>query len=108
MESESNKDSTYDSFLCEEDEELNLYQGIMNQNIRRKQISMSREIKNKQKIINRLFKDKFDKNFFNIKFESLKEFESSLKVYLFSPESQFLNYFPRLKRKLIKAKKIKY
>ena len=107
MESESNKDSTYDSFLCEEDEELNLYQGIMNQNIGRKQISMSREIKNKQKIINRLFKDKFDKNFFNIKFESLKEFESSLKVYLFSPESQFLNYFPRLKRKLIKAKKIK-
>ena len=107
MESESNKDSTYDSFLCEEDEELNLYQGIMNQNIGRKQISMSKEIKNKQKIINRLFKDKFDKNFFNIKFESLKEFESSLKVYLFSPESQFLNYFPRLKRKLIKAKKIK-
>lgn len=107
MESESNKDSTYDSFLCEEDEELNLYHGIMNQNIGRNQISMSREIKNKQKIINKLFKDKFDKNFFNIKFESLKEFESSLKVYLFSPESQFLNYFPRLKRKLIKAKKIK-
>ena len=38
MESESNKDSTYDSFLCEEDEELNLYQGIMNQNIGRKKI----------------------------------------------------------------------
>ena len=108
MESKYNEDSTFDSFLHEEDEELNLYQGIMNnKNIEKKKISMSKEIKNKQNIINRLFKEKFDRNFFPFKFESIKTLESGLKTYLFSPESEFLNYFPRLKRKLIKAKKIK-
>ena len=107
MESKSNEDSTFDSFLYEDDEELNLYQGIMNQNISTQQIAMLKEIKTKQNIINRLFKEKFEKNFFQFKLESLKEFESGLKEYLFSPGSNFLNYFPRLKRKLIKAKKIK-
>ena len=84
MESKCNEDSTFDSFLHEEDEELNLYQGIMNnQNIEKQQISMSKEIKKKQNIINRLFKEKFDKNFFPIKFESIKALESGLKTYFF-------------------------
>ena len=107
MESNFNEDSTYDSFLDQEDEELNLYQGIMNQKIGRRHITMDKEIRNKQKIINRLIKEKFGKNFIPIKLESLKAFESSLKTYLFSPQSQFLNNFPKLKRKLLKQRKIK-
>ena len=108
MESKCNEDSSFDSFLHEKDEELDLYQGVMNnQNIERKHITISKEIKNKQNIINRLFKEKFDKNFFPFKFESIKTLESNLKTYLFSPQSEFLNYFPRLKRKLVKARKIK-
>lgn len=107
MESKNNEDSTLDSFLGEEDEELNLYQGIMNQQIGKRQIIMDREIRNKIKIINRLFKEKFGKDFIPIKLESLKAFESGLKTYLFSPQSEFLNNFPRLKRKLLKEKKIK-
>ena len=107
MESKKNEDSNFDSFLYGVDEELDLYQGIMNQNIGKKHIIMSKEIRNKQKIINRLFKEKFGTNFFPIKFESLKMFESSLKTYLFSPESEFLNNFPKLKRRIIQERKIK-
>ena len=107
MESNFNEDSTYDSFLDQEDEELKLYQGIMNKKIGRRHITMDKEIRNKQKIINRLIKEKFGKNFIPIKLESLKAFESSLKTYLFSPQSQFLNNFPKLKRKLLKQRKIK-
>ena len=107
MESKINEDSTYDSFYDEEDEELNLYQGIMNQDIGRRHITMDREIRRKKKIINRLFKEKFGKNFIPIKLESVQAFESGLKDYLFSPHSQFLNNFPKLKRKLLKERKVK-
>ena len=107
MESKTDKDSNFDSFLHGVDEEFDLYQGIMNQNIGKKHIIMSKEIRNKQKIINGLFKEKFGIHFFPIKFESLKMFELSLKNYLFSPDSEFLNNFPRLKKKLIQERKIK-
>ena len=50
MESKTNKDSNFDSFLHGVDEEFDLYQGIMNQNIGKKHIIMSKEIRNKQKI----------------------------------------------------------
>ena len=107
MESKINEDSTFDSFYDEEDEELNLYQGIMNQDIGKRHITMDREIRRKKKIINRLFKEKFGKNFIPIKLESVQAFESGLKDYLFSPQSQFLNNFPKLKRKLLKERKVK-
>ena len=107
MESKINEDSTFDSFYDEEDEELNLYQGIMNQDIGKRHITMDREIRRKKKIINRLFKEKFGKNFIPIKLESVQAFESGLKDYLFSPHSQFLNNFPKLKRKLLKERKVK-
>ena len=107
MESKINEDSTFDSFYDEEDEELNLYQGIMIQDIGKRHITMDREIRRKKKIINRLFKEKFGKNFIPIKLESVQAFESGLKDYLFSPHSQFLNNFPKLKRKLLKERKVK-
>ena len=107
MESKKNEDSNFDSFLYGVDEDLDLYQGIMNQKIGKNHIIMSKEIRNKQKIISRLFKEKFGKNFFPIKLESLKMFESSLKNYLFSPQSAFLDNFPRLKRRIIQERKIK-
>ena len=107
MESKINEDSTYDSFYDEEDKELSLYQGIMIQDIGKRHITMDREIRRKKKIINRLFKEKFGKNFIPIKLESVQAFESGLKDYLFSPHSQFLNNFPKLKRKLLKERKVK-
>ena len=107
MESKLNEDSDYDSFLDEANEELNCYKGVMTQKLGRKQIYMDREIRNKKKALNRFIIERFGNDFIPIKSESLKAFELGLKEYLFSPHSQFLNNFPRLKRKLLKERKIK-
>ena len=107
MESKLNEDSNYDSFLDEGNEELNFYKGVMTQKLGRKQIYMEREIKNKKKALNRFIYERFGSDFIPIKSESLVAFELGLKEYLFSPSSEFLNHFPRLKRKLLKERKIK-
>ena len=107
MESKLNEDSNYDSFLDEGNEELNFYKGVMTQKLGRKQIYMEREIKNKKKALNRFIYERFGSDFIPIKSESLIAFELGLKEYLFSPSSEFLNHFPRLKRKLLKERKIK-
>ena len=107
MDSYKKKESNFDSFLYGQEEELNLYQGIMNQNIGRRKLILSSEIRKKQKLLNKFIKERFGKNFFPIKLESIKLFESNLKTYLFSPQSEFLNNFPKLKRKLNKERKIK-
>ena len=107
MESNIKKDSNFYPFLHDEKEELKIYQGVMNQKIGKKKLIISKEIRNRLGIINRLFKEKFGENFFQIKPESLKFFESGLKKYLFSPQSEFLNNFPKLKSKINKQRKIK-
>ena len=84
-----------------------IFKEILNQSSEKKHIIMSEEIKEKQKIINRLIKEKFGNNFIPIKLDSLTKFESNLKKFFFSPRSIFLNKFPKLKRELIKERKIK-
>ena len=78
----------------------------MNQKIGKKTIVLSEEISKKKRIINRLFKEKFGKNFIPIKLESLKAFESLVKFFLFNPNSKFLKSFPKLRKHLLKERKI--
>ena len=101
-------DNSCDSIISEEEEEIKLYKGIMNQKISKKNIILSKEISKKKKIINRLFKERFGKHFIPIKLESLKAFENFVKFYLFSPQSKILNKFPKLKKKLLHEKDINY
>ena len=95
-----------DSILLDKTEDIKLYKGIMNQNIGKKTIVINEEISKKKRIINRLFKDKFGKNFIPIKLESLKSFESLVKFFLFNPNSKFLKSFPKLRKHLLKERKI--
>ena len=107
MESKIKDDSISDSFFGENDKKINLFKDVMSKTVERKNIIMSDEIKKKQKIINKLIKEKFGNNFIPIKFDSLTKFQKSLKTFLFSPQSYFLNNFPRLRRKLIKEEQIR-
>ena len=95
-----------DSILLDNTEDIKLYKGIMNQKIEKKTIVINEEISKKKRIINRLFKDKFGKNFIPIKLESLKSFESLVKFFLFNPNSKFLKSFPKLRKHLLKERKI--
>ena len=103
-----NKDDSYDSIYFDDEEEIKLYKGIMNQKISKKNIILPYEITKKKKIVNRLFKDRFGKNFIPIKLESLKAFESFVKFYLFSPTSKILSRFPKLKKRILNEKDINY
>ena len=107
MESKIKDDSISDLFFGENDKKINLFKDVMSKTVERKNIIMSDEIKKKQKIINKLIKEKFGNNFIPIKFDSLTKFQKSLKTFLFSPQSYFLNNFPRLRRKLIKEEQIR-
>ena len=106
--SENEQDDSYDSILYEEESEFKLYKGIMNQKISKKNIILPREISKKQKIINKLFRDRFGKNFIPIKLESLKAFESFIKFFLFSPQSKILSRFPKLRKQILKERDIDY
>ena len=109
MKSKDNEnDSNYDSILFDEEEEIKLYKGVMKQNISKKNIVLSREISKKKRIVNRLFKERFDKNFLPIKLESLRAFGTFVKFYLFSPQSKILSKFPKLKKQILKEKDINY
>ena len=107
MENNNRKDDSYDSILAEE-EEIQLYKGLMHQKIGKKNIVLSNEISKKKKIINRLFRERFGKNFIPIKLESLKAFESFIKFFLFSPQSKILSKFPKLKKQILNEKDIDY
>ena len=104
---ENDQDDSYDSILYEESG-IKLYNGIMNQKISKKNIILPHEISKKQKIINKLFRDRFGKNFIPIKLESLKAFESFIKFFLFSPQSKILSRFPKLKKQILKERDIDY
>ena len=105
---EHKEDDSYDSIIYDIEDDFKLYKGIMNQKISKKNIILSNEISKKKKIINRLFKDRFGKNFIPIKLESLRAFESFVRFYLFSPQSKILSRFPKLKKQILKEKDIDY
>ena len=108
MERNNENDNSCDSIISQDEEEIKLYKGIMNQKISKKNIILSKEISKKKKIINRLFKERFGNHFIPIKLESLKAFENFVKFYLFSPQSKILSRFPKLKKKLLHEKDINY
>ena len=96
------------SFLNELTEPI-FHQDIMVQKIDKKRsLTLSTEISLRKKMINKMFDVRFGKLFFKFKPESLLDFENKLKKYYFSPNSKFLNHFPRLRKKLLFDKKINY
>ena len=101
---ENKNDESYESVM----DDINLYKGVMVQKIAKRNVVLSNEITKKKKIINKLFKDRFGKNFLPIKLESLKCFETFMKFFLFSPQSKILSRFPKLKKKFLKEKDINY
>ena len=97
---ESLNDSEDFDFLNEKTEPI-FRPDIMIQKLDRKKIlGLSQEISNRKKLLNRMFDARFGKFFFDIKPESLIIFEKQLKKYFFSPNSKFLDNFPRLRKKL--------
>ena len=71
-----------------------------------KSIKINKEIKNKKQEITTMFRDKFGRNFLNVKPDSLLLFEKLFGRCLFHPDSQFLSHFPKLQKKFINERKI--
>ena len=104
MKNDKLNDSLYDSddieFLNEKTEPI-FRQDIMIQKLdKKKSLGLSQEISNRKKLLNRMFDARFGKFFLDIKPESLIIFEKQLRKYFFSPNSKFLDNFPRLRKKL--------
>jgi hypothetical protein len=84
-----------------------LFNSILNrQEDFKKELKLNKEIKKKINQVYQMFKNKFGVRFLNQKPQSLKIFESQLQPFLFSPNSNFLKRFPKLRRKIIREKKI--
>ena len=71
-----------------------------------KGIKLGKEIKTKKQQITSMFRNKFGRNFLDIKPDSVILFEKLFGQCLFHPDSQFLAHFPKLRRKLFNEKKI--
>ena len=104
MKNDKLNDSLNDSddieFLNEKTEPI-FRQDIMIQKLdKKKSLGLSQEISNRKKLLNRMFDARFGKFFLDIKPESLIIFEKQLRKYFFSPNSKFLDNFPRLRKKL--------
>ena len=84
-----------------------LYQNFLNKNIdENKELKLGHEIKKKKHEISQMFKNKFGRNFLNVKPDSLILFQKLFGQYLFDPDSQFLAHFPKLQRILRHERKI--
>ena len=84
-----------------------LYQNFLNKNLEEnKELQLGSEIKKKKQEISSMFRNKFGRNFLNVKPDSLIIFQKLFGQYLFEPESQFLTHFPKLRKKLMQEKKI--
>ena len=84
-----------------------LYQNFLNKNIdNNKELKLGNEIKKKKQEISTMFRNKFGRNFLNVKPESLIIFQKLFGQYLFDPDSQFLAHFPKLQRILRNERKI--
>ena len=84
-----------------------LYQNFLNKNIdENKELKLGHEIKKKKHEISQMFKNKFGRNFLNVKPDSLILFQKLFGEYLFDPDSQFLEHFPKLQKILRHERKI--
>ena len=71
-----------------------------------KAIKIDKEIKNKKQQIATMFRNKLGRDFLNAKPDSLILFEKLFGQCLFHPDSQFLEHFPKLRKKLLNERKI--
>ena len=84
-----------------------LYQNFLNKNLdENKELKLGTEIKKKKHEISAMFRNKFGRNFLNVKPDSLIIFQKLFGQYLFDPDSQFLAHFPKLQRILRHERKI--
>lgn len=84
-----------------------LYQNFLNKNLdENKELKLGTEIKKKKHEISAMFRNKFGRNFLNVKPDSLIIFQKLFGQYLFDPDSQFLGHFPKLQRILRHERKI--
>ena len=84
-----------------------LYENFLLKNLEDNQeLKIISEIKKKKHEISQMFRNKFGKNFLNVKPDSLILFQKLFGQYLFDPDSQFLSHFPKLQRAIRQEKKI--
>ena len=98
--------SSDSSFLSQEPEQ-SILKNIMTQKLDKKRnLNISKEIKKRKKMFDHLIYDKFGRHFLKIKSEAYTDFIDKCKTYYFSPDSNFLNNFPKLKQSLLKEKRV--
>ena len=102
-------ESSSSSFVSDEEEKPKLMESIMLQKLDKREFTnLAAEIRNRKNIFYRYIISNFGPNFIKIKPESYNELIDKCKIFYFSPESQFLNNFPKLKNKILKEKQINY
>ena len=105
----STNDQQKDLLVLDEIFEPTIYTDTMKQKLdRRKSFILPREIHRKQTQIYRMFNKGFGKYFLNIKPEALNILEKQMRIYFFSPKSQFLMNYPRIRHLFYADKKINY
>ena len=98
--------SSDSSFLSQEPEQ-SILKNIMTQKLDKKRnLNISKEIKKRKKMFDHLIYDKFGRHFLKVKSEAYTDFIDKCKTYYFSPDSKFLNNFPKLKQSLLKEKRV--
>ena len=98
--------SSDSSFLSQEPEQ-SILKNIMTQKLDKKRnLNISKEIKKRKKMFDHLIYDKFGRDFLKITSEAYTDFIDKCKTYYFSPDSKFLNNFPKLKQSLLKEKRV--
>ena len=100
--------SSDSSFLSQESEQK-LLENIMIQKLDKKRnTNISLEIKKKKKMFEHIVFSKFGSHFFKIKPEAYLDLVDKCKTFYFSPDSKFLNNFPKLKKRIMKERNINY
>ena len=100
--------SSDSSFLSQESEQK-LLENIMIQKLDKKRnTNISLEIKKKKKMFDHIVFSKFGRHFLKIKPEAYLDLVDKCKTFYFSPDSKFLNNFPKLKKRIMKERNINY
>ena len=100
-------ESSSDSYISIEETKPKFMENIMIQNLDKKRnVNLSLEITKRKKIFNRYIRNNFGQNFIKIKPESYLDLVDKCKTFYFSPESQILSNFPKLKAKILKERNI--
>ena len=103
------KEISSDSSFLSQESEQKLLENIMIQKLDKKRnTNISLEIKKKKKMFDHIVFSKFGSHFFKIKPEAYLDLVDKCKTFYFSPDSKFLNNFPKLKKRIMKERNINY